>query len=62
METYIFMAHIPHQSRSYASRQLTNKLKQLYKICIIGPELQKVTAHSTSDMTQISMSEKEAII
>lgn len=56
------MAHIPHQSRSYASRQLTNKLKQLYKICIIGPELQKVTAHSTSDMTQISMSEKEVII
>lgn len=56
------MARVPHQSRSCASRQLTNKLKQLYKICIIGPEPQKVTTHSTSDVTQISVSGKEIII
>lgn len=45
-------AFVTHQSRSHVSRQLTNKLKQLCKICIVGPKPQKVTAHSAGNMTQ----------
>lgn len=43
---------VPHQSRSHASRQLTDKLQQLCKICMVRPKPQKVTAHSTGNMTQ----------
>lgn len=48
-----------HQSRCCASKQLANKLKQLCKICIIGPKPQEVTAHSSSNLTQSPTGETE---
>lgn len=44
---------ISHQGWPPGSRQLSNKLKQCRKVRIVGAKLQKITAHSTSYMTQI---------
>lgn len=53
---------VPHQSRSHASRELTHKLKQLCKICIVDPKPQKVTTHATGNITQIPKSKKISCI
>ena len=53
------MKTVPHQSRSCASRQFAHKLKQLHKVCVIDPKPQEVTTHSTGNMTQIPLGERE---
>lgn len=61
-EAVIKTLRCSHQSRSHATRQLTNKLNQLRKISIVAPKAQKFTAHSTCNMTQIPTRNRAAII
>lgn len=44
---------VSHQSWPHGSGQLSNKLKQRCKICIVGLKLQKITTHSSGNVTQI---------
>lgn len=44
---------VSHQSWLHGSGQLSNKLKQRCKICTVGLKLQKITTHSTGNITKI---------
>lgn len=46
---------VSHQSwpHAHGSGQLSNKLKQRCKICTVRLKLQKITTHSTGNITKI---------
>lgn len=54
-------AFVPHQSRSSGPRQLSDKLQQLCKICIVAPKPQKVTTHSSGNVAQLSVGERPVL-